>query len=540
MRAEGTSFTNDKQEGSTMRRLFDHVRPCRISHRGKARRSRIGANKALLLAGAALAAGAARADVAQGPMLQALTADQAGVWVRTSIDQPVRLLVTGPDGVSWFTESQLTSLDDADDTARFLLTGLAADASYTYQVGTTDPDSGIESWTGAYTLHTVGADVAALNIAVLSDFKNGLAPSPALQSAIRTRPDVLAVIGDLDHRDPAAGPGGALLPPADASQVLDQMRRMHRDTRDPANALGAAFYAGIVGTPDTGVAQIPLVYAWDDHDFCSNNSDRTCPFAAQSFQAYGEYYIAAPDNAIARGCDAPYDFQSLRYGALVQLFFLDARSARDEDYPDGDTALLGDCQHAWLVEGLHASTATWKIVLSPVPLNPTVKPWDAWGNFPTERASLLAAIADVPNVLFVSGDLHTGGAIDDGTHSGVPEISTPHAGMPDTWVNTYCRNQNATLISRPGSWTIGGLTEPVLGAQPLACLAKTFPDGYATDALPAPVYPLDGRRNPGYTWINATPTALTVTVRDTKGRVRKGMRADGTSTPMTLVLKPAG
>jgi len=313
---------------------------------------------------------------------------------------------------------------------------------------------------------------------------------------------------------------------------------MHRDTRDATTAIGANFHSGIVGEPDSGLPQIPLAYAWDDHDFCSNNADRNCPFQAQSFQAYHEYYILAPDNAYAHDCKDPGDFESFSYGGLVQVFKLDARSGRNDANVLGKTAMLGPCQHDWLVNGLRNSKATWKIVLSPVPLNETMKPWDAWSYFPTERASFLQAVAGIPNVVVVSGDVHTGGAIDDGTHSGRPEVSVPHAGMQPTLVNTFCRVQGNTLVSRPGAWTIGSSLDPDLDIYPPNCLSQKFPNGINADRLRADVYPLDGHDNPGYAWITVTPQALTVSVRNTKGQTKKGVDASHHPSQMVLQLKP--
>ena len=490
----------------------------------------------ILLSAVALAATAAHADVAQGPMLQAVTSDQAAIWVRTSIDQPVRVQLSGPEGVT-ITPAVTTSLEESDDTAHFLLTGLVPGTTYTYQLGLTDSLDGNETWTGSYTFRTVPDDVASMNIAVLADFKNKLAPSTALQAALGARPDLLAIIGDLDHRDPADVPGGGFYPPEDAPTVLADMRRMHRDTRDPSTAIGANFAAGLVGTPDSGVPQIPMAYVWDDHDFCSNNVGADCPFAAQAFQALSEYFVQSPDNSFAYGCEAPSGFQSLTFGQLVQVFLLDARSNRDSANPDGDTAMLGACQHDWLVEGVRNSQATWKLVLSPVTLNATMKTWDSWSHFANERASLIDALSGVPGIVVVSGDVHTGGAIDDGTHSGLPEVATPHAGMPKTFVNTYCRVQDGTVVSRPGSWTIGGSVDPITGVKPLSCLNQTFPDGTPVDGLAASIYPLDGRNNPGYVWIAATPDSLTLTVRNAHGKVKKGVRADLHRAPLQLQLQ---
>jgi alkaline phosphatase D len=506
--------------------------PCTRRGSRKARRA--------VFAGLALAAAAAaaRADISHGPMLQAVTSDQAGIWLRTSIDQPVRVRLTAPDGEVTLTPQVVTSLSDSDDTARFVLGDLMPDTPYTYQVGLTDPADGTETWSGSYTLRTVAAEVSTMNIAVLADFKDKLAPSAALQKALSNRPDLLAVIGDLDHRGPARAPGGDLYPPEDAPTVLANMRRMHRDTRSPATKLGRDFADGLVGAPDTGVPQVPWIYGWDDHDFCANNSGEDCPFTPQAFQAWDEYFIASPDDAFAAGCDAPAAFQSLRYGALVQVFLLDERSNRDTSQAEGETAMLGACQHRWLVDGLHASTATWKIVLSPVPFNPTMKTWDGWSMYQAERAALLAEVADVQNIVVVSGDVHSGGAIDDGSHSGLPEVSTPHADMPPTLVNTFCRVQGGTLVSRPGAWTIGSALDPDLDIFPPNCLSQKFPGGISSDRLVADVYPLDGHDNPGYVWITATPQSLTLSVRSSKGKVKKGERAGHHPAQMVLQMQP--
>jgi alkaline phosphatase D len=515
----------------------DRVRVARAASTPRHSRLRRTALSAAI-AGLAFVAPAARADIAQGPMLQAVTDGQAGIWLRTSIDQPVRIQLTGPDGEITYTDPVVTSLADSDDTAQFLLTGLTPGATYTYQVGLTNPDDGTETWTGSYTLRTVDDGVSSMNIAVLSDFMNKLVPSAALRTALAAQPDLLAVIGDLDHRGPAVAPGGSYYPPEDADEVLANMRQMHRDTRSPTTRIGSDFATGLVGQADSGKAQIPWIYGWDDHDYCANNSGADCPFAPQAFQAWEEYFIPAPDNAFTAGCDAPADFQSLTYGQLVQVFLLDARSNRDSTQPDGDTAMLGACQHQWLVNGLHASSATWKIVLSPVPLNPTMKTWDAWSLFPNERAALLSEIADVPNVVVLSGDVHTGGAIDDGTHSGLPEVSVPHADMPPTWVNTFCRVQSGTLLSRPGAWTIGSALDPDIDVYPENCLSQQFPKGINVDRLVADVYPLDGHRNPGYAWVSVTPQSLTVTVMSSKGKAKKGVNAAHRPAQMVLRLQP--
>jgi phosphodiesterase/alkaline phosphatase D-like protein len=99
----------------------------------------------------------------------------------------------------------------------------------------------------------------------------------------------------------------------------------------------------------------------------------------------------------------------------------------------------------------------------------SAKIWSRWSG----RLVDATQEAGLHNVVFISGDIHSGGAIDDGTHSGVPEVSVPHANMPSTTVNTCCRGSRAggpTLINEPGTWTIGGLQDPNLQIHPMTCM----------------------------------------------------------------------
>ena len=93
---------------------------------------------------------------------------------------------------------------------------------------------------------------------------------------------------------------------------------------------------------------------------------------------------------------------------------------------DGD--LIANDQKQWLLRSLSNSTATWKFIISTVSWNTTVLQGDAWVTYQTVRAEIMdyISINAIENVIVISGDLHTGGAIDDGTYAGLPEISVPH------------------------------------------------------------------------------------------------------------------
>jgi phosphodiesterase/alkaline phosphatase D-like protein len=148
-------------------------------------------------------------------------------------------------------------------------------------------------------------------------------------------------------------------------------------------------------------------------------------------------------------------YRSFRWGKDVELFMLDGRSFRSEssagtcteggqpdplpgaallsapeslrgirefvglpaELPPGcrdsldDPArtLLGAEQKQWLKDQLAASTATWKIVANPVPVQSLlVSPYDRWEGYAAERREILEFIRDeaIDNVVFLATDFH--------------------------------------------------------------------------------------------------------------------------------------
>jgi alkaline phosphatase D len=108
------------------------------------------------------------------------------------------------------------------------------------------------------------------------------------------------------------------------------------------------------------------------------------------------------------------------------MFILDTRQYRsDNSLPDGPgKTMLGAAQRQWLLDAVPASTATWKVVVSSVPLAiPTGRPErrDSWTNsnilglapdtgtgFVTERDAILRHFRTrgVKNLVFIAADVH--------------------------------------------------------------------------------------------------------------------------------------
>jgi len=489
------------------------------------------------LAGVLGASPVGAAGLTHGPMVGALRTDAAVVWGRWDAPGTARIRYR-PTGSATFIEGPTATITaDQDFTARFALPGLKANTSYVYLLEFS-ADTGEKVVTPNAWFRTPPKLPTSLSFVVLADFMTKEKAAAALRVAATPRPDFGLIIGDLDHSDPAREPGTQdYRSPEDGPTVLANLRHMRRAMRDPARPVGADFVKAFITSRSAQQLQMPLYYVWDDHDFCKNGADAACPFGDLGRQVYAEYFVPAADNGLG-GCEGGGGgiWQRFSHGSLAEFFLLDARSRRG---PAGST-MLGACQKQWLLNGLAASTAGWKFIVSPVPFNPATKPWDGWGAFAAERAELLEFIATrgIRNVVVLSGDIHSGGALDDGSHSGLPEASVPHANMPTTWVDTYCRLDPAdsrVLVSAGGTWTKGGLVEPNVQGGAVACLGTDYSRKQIAPLGPPP-YPLPGAANPGYLKVDVTGTSVKVRVMDSAGQLRRGYAADGSPVDMTLEL----
>ena len=117
-------------------------------------------------------------------------------------------------------------------------------------------------------------------------------------------------------------------------------------------------------------------------------------------------------------------YRALRFGRHAELILLDERQYRG-DQPCGDTVgpdcaerqvprpFLGAKQLAWAKARLSASNASWKLIGNPTLMMPTkagptiYAPMDAWTGYPQEREDLIAHVAKISDVAFLTGDFHT-------------------------------------------------------------------------------------------------------------------------------------
>lgn len=354
-------------------------------------------------------AGAPRAQLTHGPVVGAVTATSARVFVQTDAAASVKLRYNTTPDLQGAVESPAASTRASDFTAQITLDKLNAASTYYFDIVVDGVAQLTDPLPRFKTFPTAGT-VAPFRFVVLTDFRK---PSEkpmdtrVFGHASDENPDFVILGGDMDHRGPKT----------DAKK-----RQMFQDLYTPAN--GYQEFVNLI------LRRYPLAHFWDDHDIGTQDADKTYRKKTLSLEILQEYFPLYPVSAYG-------DWQQFTYGHAA-FWLLDSRSQRDpNDTPDGpdksmlDGDNLGDKgQWVWLTQSLRASTARWKFILTPVPFNPTVVKLDSWRGFKAERARLVQFLHEnhIEGVIFISGDVHAGG-MDDGTHSDFPEMLVPSPNM---------------------------------------------------------------------------------------------------------------
>jgi len=261
------------------------------------------------------------------------------------------------------------------------------------------------------------------------------------------------------------------------------------------------------------MAQVPIDYVYDDHDYVNNNTSRTSSSLYSDGQPFREFQF--PPSTRRNSIDAYYRFfphytlpdtaegiyHSFRYGN-IEVFMCDNRSARSPTLealeevdsilyfnPPAGHSMLGQQQLQWLLNSLQNSTATWKYVITGVAFNkgyrdvinaisgndtiqqasiPLVGTGkaafgglvDTWSAYPDEQDTLINFCVqnNIKNVIWLSSDSHTS-AIDDGTNAGFPEIMAGNLAKPNSFLAYFMANAD-TLVEPIDQdfnvWNAGG------------------------------------------------------------------------------------
>jgi alkaline phosphatase D len=215
----------------------------------------------------------------------------------------------------------------------------------------------------------------------------------------------------------------------------------------------------------------PVSVIWDDHEVRNDFSglfDSQMPAGRQALREYWPIRLASDD---------PHRlYRTVRAGADLELFILDTRQYRssnaDQDGPA--KTMLGERQLRWLLSGLTESTATWKVIVTTVPLSipkggrANVSGNDGWAGgpgipgFELERQVIVDHILGrkMKNVVFLAGDVHYVQANTyDPNGDGVPDfhefITGPLSAAPGRLTPSNVELHPNSLINEGGYMNFG-------------------------------------------------------------------------------------
>jgi alkaline phosphatase D len=361
-----------------------------------------------------------------GPIAFDVTATSALLWARVPGTREITFELVPADA----RPGSIPVVPGRDSTARVRVDGLHPATEYAVRVGTVSghfrtappPDA------GAAIRIVWGGDVAGQN--VCRDASTGF---PILGALAKYAPDVFIGLGDMIYADntcDAVGRyGNAQLPggfgPAFDSPGYWAHWRYARGDPGLAKVLSSTAY-------------VPV---WDDHevvnDFGPQQDMRAEPpyppgvhLMPIGLQAFLDYNPVSSDS----GETPERLYRTLRLGRHVELFILDTRQYRDANAaPDAgpappdevgaverDKSMLGREQLTWLERKLEESDATWKVIVSSVPLGlPTgskadVRGRDGWAGidqptgFARERDRVLRFLAErgIATPIWITTDVH--------------------------------------------------------------------------------------------------------------------------------------
>ena len=377
-----------------------------------------------------------------------VTAGQAIVWSRS--DRPARLIVEYSTTPSFANTRRVvgpSALEDTDFTARVNLTGLPAGQRISYRVlfqdltdlrrfsvpvggafqtpaaARTPGGSGARDVTFAFSGDCVGQGWG------IDPARGGIRLYDAMR---RAQPDVFIHLGDTIYADQ----------PLESEVVLDEGSIWRNVVTEAKSRVAQTLddYRGChrYNLQDEHMrrfnADVSQVALWDDHEVRDNwypterlESDpryhvkSVALLAARAKRAFLEY-LPLRINPI----ESERIYRAWRHGPMLEIFALDMRSYRGANSTNRqaalteESAILGAAQAAWLERALAASTSTWKVIASDLPLGLVVP--DAGGAFEAvankddgpplgrelEIARVLKFIRDrhVRNVVWLTADVH--------------------------------------------------------------------------------------------------------------------------------------
>ena len=177
------------------------------------------------------------------------------------------------------------------------------------------------------------------------------------------------------------------------------------------------------------LAKTSYVAIWDDHEVVNDfgplaDTRETSPYTPgekllpKGLSAFLDYNPVSEKKLTPKRL-----YRSIRWGQHLEVIVLDNRQYRDANLEDDNDTLvktmLGREQVAWLKDTINRSDATWKIIVSSVPISiptgfPANKGRDGWANF-DQTTGFERELVDIfdhmykkgeRNIVFITTDVH--------------------------------------------------------------------------------------------------------------------------------------
>jgi phosphodiesterase/alkaline phosphatase D-like protein len=214
---------------------------------------------------------------------------------------------------------------------------------------------------------------------------------------------------------------------------------------------------------------------------------------------------------------APQSARSL-FGAVVPSLNQPVSQQCKDAINDPSRTMLGAAQYARFTSAIKRSTATWKVIINEVPIEELYElPYDRWEGYAAERTKLMQFLQqNVKNTVFLTTD-HHGNLVNEVQTNTLQENGTPttHYGILDiatgpVATQTFRKEINSATGQDADTGSNGGLVDA-------AFFEPAPPGGLGMDPAvnknscsSIDVY--------SYGQVSASPTQLTVTLKDINGQ----------------------
>ncbi|MBK7843913.1 MAG: alkaline phosphatase D family protein [Bdellovibrionales bacterium] len=247
----------------------------------------------------------------------------------------------------------------------------------------------------------------------------------------KDRPEYLFMIGDNVYATTILGP---LEKSVDKSRLWDRYVQTRRSL--------AVFYLDEL---------IPTLAQWDDHDYGTNDGDKTNPYRREAMEVFEAFY---PQKAVkgifTRGPANSFVFDAFQ----ARFYFLDNRSEREPNGSDpGKYAHFGEKQETWLFQSLKSRSIPSWLFMGDQFFGGYHRFESFEGNHAKSFKHFMGILQGIRQpVVFVSGDRH------------LTEISK--IGPPDLGYETYeLTSSPVHAKTHPSGWEVRPNRRQLVGAD---------------------------------------------------------------------------